>query len=299
MTRSLETGIQSEDDRNAQGRNWLLRIAGTIVALAVVVTPTIRPSSDARIWGQLPQDSAGCRSGGGRVGRIVGQLFDARRPETAQRLRSCPGHCLRVVGTSGISAHALWTGLDLVKNVRHSSAAISRRVLPCVHFDQPLPATGYGGGDDLHDLNPVFAVLREEIGRGDEHGTGQARVGVRAGFLHRETAVTVGQRLSRPAQTLLDQAASARGRLGSSSTTLPDALTFRAAWVPGRQHRGADPRLIKGDPEVPQPGGDALEQASSRTSWETTFGRARRAQSRSGWAMMYSGLARAIPGRSI
>jgi hypothetical protein len=37
----LDADTQSEDDRNARGRNWLIRIAGTIIALVVVLTSTI------------------------------------------------------------------------------------------------------------------------------------------------------------------------------------------------------------------------------------------------------------------
>ncbi len=85
---------------------------------------------------------------------------------------------------------------------------------PCVHFGQPLLAAGFGGGNDLHDLGPVFAVLREEVGRGDEHGTGQAGVGVRAGFLDRETAVAVGKCLGGPAEALFGPGGLGEGPVG-------------------------------------------------------------------------------------
>jgi hypothetical protein len=39
MTTSLDAGTQSEDDRDAWKRNRLIRVAGTIVAVAVAVTP--------------------------------------------------------------------------------------------------------------------------------------------------------------------------------------------------------------------------------------------------------------------
>ena len=41
MTTSLDAGTQSEDDRDAWKRNRLIRMAGTIVAVAIAVTPTI------------------------------------------------------------------------------------------------------------------------------------------------------------------------------------------------------------------------------------------------------------------
>ncbi|SFU11183.1 hypothetical protein [Arthrobacter sp. ov118] len=41
MTRSLEADTQSEDDGDAWRKNWLIRVAGTILAVAIVVTPTM------------------------------------------------------------------------------------------------------------------------------------------------------------------------------------------------------------------------------------------------------------------
>lgn len=41
MTRSVDADTLSEDDRDAWKRIWLIRIAGTIVAVAVVATPAI------------------------------------------------------------------------------------------------------------------------------------------------------------------------------------------------------------------------------------------------------------------
>jgi len=68
-----------------------------------------------------------------------------------------------------------------------------------VHLDHTCLATGLGGGDELHDLVVLFAVLGQELGGGDEHGTGQAGVGMRAGLLNRQTAEEVPDRpLSKP-----------------------------------------------------------------------------------------------------
>lgn len=43
-----------------------------------------------------------------------------------------------------------------------------------VHLHHSCLAAGLGGGDDLQQLLALFAVLRQELGGGDEHRAGQA-----------------------------------------------------------------------------------------------------------------------------
>jgi hypothetical protein len=50
-----------------------------------------------------------------------------------------------------------------------------------VHLGLPGVAASFGCGDDLQGLPVLIAVLRQELRGGDEHGAGQAGVGVRAG----------------------------------------------------------------------------------------------------------------------
>src|SRR6266571_552416 len=64
-----------------------------------------------------------------------------------------------------------------------------------VHLGNAGVAVGFGGGDELEGGLPLGSVLRQELGGGDEHRAGQARVGVRAGLHERQLAVSVRERL--------------------------------------------------------------------------------------------------------
>ncbi|MFI8888638.1 MULTISPECIES: hypothetical protein [unclassified Streptomyces] len=72
-----------------------------------------------------------------------------------------------------------------------------------VHLHHPCLAAGLGGGDDLQQLLALFAVLRQELGGGDEQRAGQAGVGVRTGLPHRQAALAIGQGLGHAAEPLL------------------------------------------------------------------------------------------------
>src|SRR6266566_7942084 len=67
-----------------------------------------------------------------------------------------------------------------------------------VHLGQAVLAAGFGGGDDLQDLLTVGAVLGQELGGGDEHRAGQARVRMRAAAYGWQPAVAIGQGLGGP-----------------------------------------------------------------------------------------------------
>ena len=57
--------------------------------------------------------------------------------------------------------------------------------------------------DEGAGLVELAMVLGQELGGGDEHRAGQARVGVFAALLQRQGAVSVGQRHFRPGQVVL------------------------------------------------------------------------------------------------
>src|SRR5579859_3917294 len=67
-----------------------------------------------------------------------------------------------------------------------------------VHLGEAGVAGGLGGGDQLQGGLPLGVVAGEELGGGDEHGAGQAGVGVRAGLHDRELAVAVRECLGGP-----------------------------------------------------------------------------------------------------
>jgi hypothetical protein len=64
-----------------------------------------------------------------------------------------------------------------------------------VHLGQSPVAAGFGGGDQLESLLPLRVVLGQEFAGREEHRAGQTRISVRAGPLHRQAAVAVGQSL--------------------------------------------------------------------------------------------------------
>ena len=51
---------------------------------------------------------------------------------------------------------------------------------------------GFGASDQRAGVVELLAMLRQELGGGDEQWASQARIGVRAGLLQRQAAITVG-----------------------------------------------------------------------------------------------------------
>ena len=73
---------------------------------------------------------------------------------------------------------------------------LSRLVRTCgVHLGHPGVSGGLGGLDQGEGAAAVFTQFGEELRSGEEDRAGQAGVGVRAAFLHRQSAVAVRQRL--------------------------------------------------------------------------------------------------------
>jgi hypothetical protein len=72
-----------------------------------------------------------------------------------------------------------------------------------VHLDHAGLPGCLGLGDERSGGVELLVVLGQELGGGDEQRAGQTGVGVRAGFLQRQTAVAVGQRHFRPGEVLL------------------------------------------------------------------------------------------------
>ena len=72
-----------------------------------------------------------------------------------------------------------------------------------VHLGQAGVSVGFGAGDQCASVLELAAVLRQELGGRNEQWACQTRVGVRARFLQRQTAIAVGQRHCRAGKVLL------------------------------------------------------------------------------------------------
>ena len=70
-----------------------------------------------------------------------------------------------------------------------------------VHLGDPAVAGGLGGLDQGEGAAAVFPQFGEELRSGHEDRAGQAGVGVRAAFLHGQSAVAVRQGLGGDAVT--------------------------------------------------------------------------------------------------
>jgi len=79
---------------------------------------------------------------------------------------------------------------------------IVQRPRPRPVGSRPISAIQSSGADDLQNLAVVLAMLGQEFSRGDEHGAGQAGVGMWAGLLYWQSAEPVGQRLRGSAEAL-------------------------------------------------------------------------------------------------